>query len=71
MRICFENLNGIHQLISTHREQSKQRKIEPGNEPPKKVESGTCLDLATGDGEWAILREGTVIPEARFSYVVW
>ena len=44
------NLNVIHKLISPHREESKETTSEPGDEPPKKMEHGTCLDLSTGDG---------------------
>ena len=44
------NLNAIHKLILPHREESKETTNKYRDEPPKKMEPGSCLDLATGDG---------------------
>ena len=43
------NLNVIHKLILPHREESEGT-TESRVEPPKKMEPGACLDLATEDG---------------------
>ena len=44
------NLNVIHKLILHHRKESENVISRP-NESPKKLEPGSCLDLASGGGE--------------------
>ena len=43
-------LNMIHKLILPHREESEETTDKSRNKPLKKMEPGTCLGLATGDG---------------------
>ena len=44
------NLNVIHKVILPHREESKEKADKSNDEPSKKLEPGTCLDLAIGGG---------------------
>ena len=44
----LHNLHMIHKLILPHHEVSKSKVEESSNKLPKKLEPGTCLDLATG-----------------------
>ena len=39
----------IHKLILPYREESNETTKMSKNKPTKKMEPGTCLDLATGD----------------------
>ena len=41
-------LNVVHKLILPHREESKQTTNKSRDEPRKRMEPGTCLDLTTG-----------------------
>ena len=45
------NMNVVHKLILAHREESKERTYKSRDEPPKRMEPGTCLGLATGDSQ--------------------
>ena len=38
----------IHKLIFPHREEFKEKVDKSRDKPPKKMEPGTCLDLAAG-----------------------
>ena len=44
------NLNVINKLILPHRKESEEAMSKP-NESPKKLEPGSCLNLASGGGE--------------------
>ena len=44
------NLNVIHKLILPHPEESKEV-TNKSNKSSKKLEPGSCLDLASGSGE--------------------
>ena len=46
----LRNLNVIHKLILPHRRESEEITNKP-NKSPKKLEPGSCLDLASGGGD--------------------
>ena len=46
------NLNVIHKLILPHRKESEEFMSKP-NVSPRKLEPGTCLNLASGGGEFS------------------
>ena len=48
---ALRNFNVIHKSILPNREESKEATSKP-NESSKEMEPGTCLDLATGSGDY-------------------
>ena len=53
------NLNLIHKLILPHREKSEEVMSKP-NESSKKIEPGSCLDLASGGREHSCDKRSSV-----------